>query len=178
MTRDEVKTAIAECTEKLGHVPSRNELRKHGHISREHLRRHFGTYTRALEECNLKRRAVGGKLEMEALFLDWAGVVRSLRKLPTVHEYEDGGKYSQRPLLSRFGTWAQAPAGLKQYAEDHNLADQWKDVLGLVEEKDRKDKEREGAFGLDRLGLIKEANDFDPASPMCWSIDAAVPVAL
>ena len=111
MTRDEVVATIVDCTEKLGHVPSRNELRKHGHISREHLRRHFGTYTRALEECNLKRRAVGGKLEMEALFLDWAGVVRSLKKLPTVHEYEDGSKYSQRPLLSRFGTWAQVPAG-------------------------------------------------------------------
>jgi hypothetical protein len=155
MTKNEVVTAIVECTEKLGHVPSRNELRKHGHVSREHLRRHFGTYTQALEECKLKRRAVGGKLEMEALFLDWAGVVRALKKLPTVHEYEDGSKYSQRPLLSRFGTWAQAPAGLKQYAEEHGLVDEWKDVLGLVEAKDRKSKEQERALAL-TAGLIKE----------------------
>jgi Homing endonuclease associated repeat len=142
MTREDVVAAIVECTEQLGHVPSRNELRKHGHVSREHLRRHFGTYTRALEECNLKRRAVGGKLEMEALFLDWGGVVRALKKLPTVHEYEDGSKFSQRPLLTRFGTWAQVPAGLKQYAEDHDLADDWRDVLEIVEAQDRAGRER------------------------------------
>jgi hypothetical protein len=148
MTKDEVLTTIVNCNEKLGRVPSRNELRKLGNISREHLRKHFGTYTKALEECNLKRRAVGGKLEMEPLFADWAGVVRGLKKLPTVHEYEDGSKYSQRPLLSRFGTWAQVPTGLKQYAEDHDLAADWKDVLEIVDAQDRASKERELALTM------------------------------
>jgi hypothetical protein len=154
MTREEVMAAIVECTEKLGHVPSRNELRKHGKISREHVRRYFGTYTRALEECKLKRRAVGGKLEMEALFVDWAGVVRTLKKLPTVHEYEDGSRFSQRPLLSRFGTWAQVPAGLRQYAEDHSLAGDWKDVLALVDAKDQESKEQALMATLIKEGRI------------------------
>jgi len=137
MTKQEVLAVIVECTERLGHVPSRNELRKHAKLSRQHIRRHFGTYTQALRECNLEKRGVGRRLGMALLFADWAGIVRALKKLPTVHEYEDMSKYSQRPLLARFRTWAQTPVGLKLYAEENGLAEEWKDVLEIVEEQNR-----------------------------------------
>jgi hypothetical protein len=80
--------------------------------------------------------------------------VRTLKKLPTVHQYEDGSRYSQRPLLARFGTWAQVPAGLKQYAEYHSLTGDWKDVLALVEAKDQVSKEQALMASLIKEGRI------------------------
>ena len=153
MTKEEVVAGILECTQKLGHVPSRNELRKHGRIRREQLERHFGSFTKALLACNLKRRAVSGKVEMENLFVDWASIVRLLGKLPTGYEYEERSKYSQRPLLGRFGTWAQVPTGLKMYAEENGLADEWKDVLEMVAAQDRISRKREGVFGATVRGM-------------------------
>ena len=84
MTKQAITAAILECTEKLGRVPTHNELSKLGGISRRMVRRHFGTYTRALKECNLERKGGGQKAEMADLFRDWAGVVRKLEKLPTL----------------------------------------------------------------------------------------------
>jgi hypothetical protein len=159
MTKEEVLAAILDCTEKLGYVPSCNELRKHGKISREQLKKHFGTFTKALQQCNLKRRAVGKKLEMKDLFTDWAGVVRSLEKLPTVCEYEDRSKYSQRPLLARFGSWAQAPSGMRMYAEENSMTEEWKDVLAIVAAQDRISRERDGVFGA-TVGGMREGRVF------------------
>ncbi len=147
VTKEEVVAAILDCTEKLGHVPSRNELRKHGRISREQLERHFGSFTKALHACDLKRRPASGKLEMEDLFADWASIVRLLGKLPTGYEYEERSKYSQRPLLARFGTWARVPPGLKMYAEENGMADEWKDVLEIVVAQDRINQKRQSVFG-------------------------------
>ncbi len=155
MTREEVVAAILECTEKLGYVPSRNELRKHGKISREQLERHFGSFTKALLACNLKRKAVSGKVKMEDLFADWASIVRLLGKLPTGYEYEERSKYSQRPLLGRFGTWARVPTGLKMYAEEHGMADEWKDVLESVAAQGQISRKRESGFGATMRGMGK-----------------------
>ena len=147
MTKEEVVAVILDCTEKLGYVPSRNELRKHGRIGREQLERHFGSFTKALHACNLERRAVAGKVAMGDLFMDWASIVRTLGKHPTGYEYEERSKYSQRPLLARFGSWAQVPPGLKMYAEENGVADEWKDVLEIVAAQGRISRKRERVFG-------------------------------
>ncbi|MBZ5508540.1 MAG: hypothetical protein LAO78_24035 [Acidobacteriia bacterium] len=133
MTKQQITTAILECAEKLGRVPTYNELAKLAGVSRRVVRRQFGTYTRALRECNLERKGGGRKVEMEDLFKDWADVVRKLKKLPTLFEYEELSKYSQAPLMSRFGTWSRVPRGLKQYAEEKNWSGDWRDVLGMIE---------------------------------------------
>jgi hypothetical protein len=131
MTRQEIIAAILAVKEKLGHVPSRTELIKHASVKRDQITRHFGTYTHALRECNLERP---GNLEvkLEELFRDWAGVVRTLNKLPTAFEYEKLSRFSQKPLLRRFGSWRNAPFGLKLWAEENGLAEEWPDVLGLI----------------------------------------------
>jgi hypothetical protein len=66
-----------------------------------------------------------------------AGIVRTLKKIPTGYEYLDLSKYSERPLRTRFGSWALVPQGLKRYAEGKGLAEEWKDVLELVSTSDR-----------------------------------------
>src|SRR5258708_15955839 len=137
MTKQQITAGIQECAAKLGRVPTHNELAKLAGISRRVVRGQFGTYTRALRECNLERKGGGRKVEMEDLFRDWAGVVRKLNKLPTLFEYEELSRYSQAPLMSRFGTWSRVPLGLKQYAAEKGWSSDWKDVLAMIEARSR-----------------------------------------
>jgi len=116
-------------------VPSFTEVVKMTEISRRQVRRHFGSYTQALKECNLESRATGGggqRLTLEQLFVDWARVVQRLRKAPSMGEYEMLSKYTTGPLVRRFGSWRQVPHGLKQFAEGRGLAEEWKSELELV----------------------------------------------
>jgi hypothetical protein len=135
MTREEVIAAILEWNEKLGHVPSRTELSKLAGVSRQQIRKHFGTYSRALRECNLSAMRGGMKVDLGLLFQDWAEIARKLGKLPTVVEYEHHSKYSVRPLSGRFGTWGHVPGGLQHYAEQEGLAQEWPDVMAMVTER-------------------------------------------
>ena len=118
MGRQQIMAAIVECTEKLGEVPSQPQLTKMTNFTKLQIRRHFGSYAHALRACKLEKSGGGWKIPMEALFQDWAMVVRALGKLPSVTEYEQTSQYSQTPLVKRFGTWGQVPHGLKQYIEE------------------------------------------------------------
>jgi hypothetical protein len=135
MTKQEIMEVIVGSAEKLEHVPSFAEMVTMTQISRRQIRKHFGSYTRALRECNLERKETGGggqKLPLESLFADWAGVVHRLKKLPSMSEYELFGKYTTGPLVRWFGSWRQVPHGLKQFAERRGLAEEWKYELDLV----------------------------------------------
>jgi hypothetical protein len=134
----EVIAAILACAEKLGRVPSIPELVKLERLDRTEIRKHFGNYKYALEACNLEIPERGRKLEMARLFEDWAGVVRKLKKLPSLFEYEQNSRYTEKPLTSRFGTWAQVPGALKIYAAQQGLAEEWRDVMELVEEQEKR----------------------------------------
>jgi len=137
VTKQQITAGIQECAAKLGRVPTHSELVKLTGISRRVVRRLFGTYTRALQECNLERKGGGRKVDMEDLFRDWAGVVRKLNKLPTLFEYEEHSRYSQGPLMSRFGTWSRVPRALKQYVEEKGWSEDWKDVLAMIEGREK-----------------------------------------
>src|SRR5580765_430920 len=136
MTKQEVIAGILACAEKLGHTPSRTELTVHGGVSKQQVTKHFGTYKQALEECNLERIA-GREVPMDRLFQDWAEVARTLKKVPTVCEYDRLSKFSVRPLQRRFGSWLNVAQGLKLYAERQNGAEEWKDVLELIDQAQR-----------------------------------------
>jgi Homing endonuclease associated repeat len=135
MTKQEIMAAIFDCKEKLGHVPTRNELVKNANISREQIRKQFGSYTQALRECNLERPGPR-EVRLDVLFRDWAGIVRTLKKVPTSFEYEKLSQFSQKPLTRKFGGWSNAPAGLKRWAEENGEAAGWEDVLGLVRKRE------------------------------------------
>jgi hypothetical protein len=156
VTKQQITEGIQECAAKLGRVPTHSELAKLAGISRRVVRGLFGTYTRALRECNLERKGGGRKVEMEDLFRDWAGVVRKLNKLPTLFEYEELSRYSQGPLMTRFGTWSRVPRGLKQYAEEKGWTEDWKDVLAMIEAREQGQGERavwqERAISLEKAG--------------------------
>lgn len=135
LTKDEVKAAIVASVAKLGHVPSRAELLKQAGVTPRHIRKHFGTYRSALEACGQERNGSGKKVLMQALFQDWSEIVRTLKKVPTLVEYEQRSRYSVRPLMRVFSTWTNVPDGMKLYAEGQGLADEYKDVLDVIEHR-------------------------------------------
>jgi hypothetical protein len=135
MTKDEVKAAIVASMAKLGHVPSRAELLKQAGVTPRHIRKHFGTYRSALEACGQERSGSGKKVRMQALFEDWSEIVRTLKKVPTLVEYEQRSRYSVRPLTRAFSSWTNVPDGMKLYAEGEGLAEEYKDVLDVIEHR-------------------------------------------
>ena len=135
MTKDEVTAAILASVAKLGHVPSRAELLKQAGVTPRNIRKHFGTYRSALEACGQERNGAGKKVLMQPLFQDWTEIVRRLKKVPTLVDYEQLSRYSIRPLLRIFSTWGNVPDGMKLYAEGQGLADEYKDVLDVIEQR-------------------------------------------
>jgi hypothetical protein len=132
MTKEEVIAAVTECATKLGRAPSMAEFRKATTIGKGHVRKHFGTFGQLLEASGLEARGSGYLVEMKTLFADWAGIVRRLKKCPTLADYELHSKYSPRPLVRRFGFWVNVPAGMLEYARKEGLQSEWEDVLEVV----------------------------------------------
>lgn len=159
MGRQQIMAAIVECTEKLGDVPSQPQLTKMTNFTKLQIRRHFGSYAHALRACNLKKSGGGWKVPMEALFQDWAMVVRALGKLPSVSEYEQTSQYSQNPLVKRFGTWGQVPHGLKQYIKEQGREEEWKDILDKIAAMDTVAQKKEESRWNGGISSVKEGMD-------------------
>jgi hypothetical protein len=132
VTKEEIMKTIKECAKELGHAPSYPELWKRRKITRRTIARAMGGYAKALRACGLERRGPGYKASMEGLFQDWAELVRELKKVPSIGEYEGRDGYSTRPLARRFGGWRHVPAAMLEYARKEGIEGQYKDVLDLV----------------------------------------------
>jgi hypothetical protein len=130
---DEVIAIIQQCAKDIGHVPSLLELLKISPVRRHAIRANFVSYREALAQSGLERRGTY-RLDLGSLFIDWAGVVRELGKIPTLGEYEIHAKYSCRPFLRHYGGWGHVPAGMLEYAREKELEAAWKDVLDMVVE--------------------------------------------
>jgi len=127
--RHEVMAAIRACAEKLGCVPSIADLMKHERLDRTEIRKHFGNYKTALEECQIEVPRWGQQVEIDDVFRDWMGVARRLKRLPTLYEYEREGKYRRRQLRRYFGLYNLVAEGMRLYAEEHGVVGEWEDVM-------------------------------------------------
>ncbi len=132
MRREEIIAAMNECATGLGRAPNMAEFRRLTRISLNQIRKNFGNYTRLLSASGVERHGAGYTASLKSLFLDWGRVVREMGKIPTIAEYELEGKFSIRPLVRRFRTWSQAPAGLQEYARQEGLEGEWEDVLKII----------------------------------------------
>jgi hypothetical protein len=133
MTRDEVIAAVHECARKLGHTPSFPELQFATKVTTRTMKTHFGTYSKTLEACGLSRESAGFRVSMQTLFVDWAEMVRKLGKVPTIMEYSLNSKFSVGPLITRFKGWMRVPEAMHLYARREGLAEQYKDVMDIVD---------------------------------------------
>jgi hypothetical protein len=81
----------------------------------------------------MERKGGGHVLSMKALFLDFAGVVRKLRRTPRVSEYELYGKHSQQPMLRAFGKWKNVAGALLDFGKKEGLQGEWGDAMEMIE---------------------------------------------
>jgi hypothetical protein len=132
MTKEEVIAKINELAARLGRVPSFPQLKRLTTVGVYDIRSNFGTWTRALRACGLQREGAGYQLGAKALFLDWAGLVRKLGKIPTVADYELEAKHSSQPLRKRWGAWINVPKGMLEYMRKERLEDDWEDVVEII----------------------------------------------
>jgi len=131
--KEEVMNAIKECAAELGRAPTVVELLNRKPLRRGHIYRTFGNYRKALDACALEGRGPGFQIDGKRLFLDWAGVVRRLGRLPAVAEYDMHGEYSAQPLITRYRSWKGVPAAMQAYAREAGLAAEWADVMEIVD---------------------------------------------
>jgi Homing endonuclease associated repeat len=133
LSKEEVVTAIRQCTGELGHCPTLSELKKLKGIGLRTVRRYFGSYAQALREAGFDPQGPGYRVNLETLFADWARVVRQIGRVPGLAEYAEHSRHSVGPLLSRFGGWTEVPRGLLQFAAENRLESEWKDVLEMIQ---------------------------------------------
>ncbi|HKW74481.1 MAG TPA: hypothetical protein VJN64_03070 [Terriglobales bacterium] len=131
-TKEQIILAIQECAARLGHPPNRDEFVKGSKITRRSILALFANYGEALRQAGFEAQAKKPKLPSEALFLDWAEIVRKLGQIPSRAQYEALSRYSPTPLMLRFGKWSAVPSGMLDFAEANNLAAEWGDVLAIV----------------------------------------------
>jgi Homing endonuclease associated repeat len=132
VTREELITTIKEFAAQIGHTPSRPELEAAGKTTKYEITKHFGSFAKALDACGFERKGPGFEMTWETLFQEWAAIVRSLGKIPTVVEYEARSTRSSRPLLTRCKYWKQVPKRVLEYARLGRLEGDWDDVLDII----------------------------------------------
>jgi Homing endonuclease associated repeat len=131
MTKEEIVTTIRGLAEKLGRVPSLAELKTMTAVGRRAVRNEFTTYTNALIACGMTTNRKQ-RIEMAALFEDWATVARKLGKLPSSMAYEENGRHSAKAILARCGSWKRVPHMMLEYAREQGLEKKWPDVAAMA----------------------------------------------
>lgn len=98
MSKPQIVKAIRLSAKKLGRNPSLRDLRLLGRVSEQVLYKRFGGLGLALAAAGLEATRPGFSLPESTLLLDWAAVARKLGKVPSVHEYESSGRFSNMPF--------------------------------------------------------------------------------
>jgi hypothetical protein len=132
MTQEEIIAIVRQCAARLGRAPTRAELEEMGNVGKHVIRKNFGSHRRMLAASGVEGEGPGYPISTRSLFFEWARIVRSQGKLPTVIDYQRQSKYSVRPLFARFGKWREVAAGMLLYARKEGLEGEWKDVLDII----------------------------------------------
>lgn len=132
LTTEEMKEMIQAVAQKLGHPPNVAELEEHTPLKHWLIRKRFGSHTAALNACGISYRIQRHRIPMEGLFKEWAGVVRQIKKIPTMLEFEQITNHSIHPYQRRFGLWTRVPDVMRQYVKTRGLTEEWQDVMELI----------------------------------------------
>jgi hypothetical protein len=131
VSKEEILEAIQKTAAELGRAPSMPELRDKTGISPRQVREIFYRIRARSKHAAWKEAEPDTRRRwMRCLKTgrnsrgNWAGC-RKFR----VRMY---AKYSAKPLLTRFGTWGDVPAGLLFAAEQQGWEGGWEDVLEVA----------------------------------------------
>ena len=138
MSKEEILRAIRSCAKKLKRNPNLRDLRLLAGISELVLYRRFGSLRKALESAGLRPAGPGMGQQESTLLLDWAAVARKLRKLPSVHEYESAGRFSNMPFHTRYHRWTRVPEAFRRFAREARIEREWKHVLSMIASRNGK----------------------------------------
>jgi hypothetical protein len=160
MTKEEILNAIRVCAGKLGRNPKLRELHSMAGITAKVLYTRLGSVRKALEAAGLEVTGAGFAQTEPTLLLDWAGVARQMKKLPSAHEYQSVGRFTGKPFSTRYGSWKKTPEAFRGFAESQGVGEQWSDVLAMIAERPvkqaivksdvREPRVRKGALLCDR----------------------------
>jgi hypothetical protein len=129
--REEIIAAIKTCAERLGRAPSQAEFRRASKISWYQVYKHFRGMRQAVRAAGLEPGPRGSALDVNALTLDWAGVVRKLRRLPSRAEYCEHGIHHAGTLHARI-VWSQMAHKFVLLVREFHLEGEWADVVNIV----------------------------------------------
>ena len=129
--RDEIIAAIKKCSERLGRAPSQAEFRRASKISWYQVYKHFRGMRQAVRAAGLEPGPRGGALDVNALTLDWARVVRKLGRLPSRAEYSEYGVHHAGTLHARI-VWSQMAHKFVLLVREFHLEREWADVVKIV----------------------------------------------
>jgi hypothetical protein len=128
-SRDEIVAQIKQLAERLGHPPTRVELKRESGISGNQILNFFENYREAVDAAGLKPDTSRMRIDETQLLSAWGKLVRSLRKIPTVNQNRKHGEFSAQSYERRFGPWSTLPDAFRTYAEGKA---EWQDVLALL----------------------------------------------
>ena len=131
VSKDEIIAAIKKCAQELGRTPTFPEVKKRARVPRSRINRLFGNYGMAVRACGMEHRC-GAPVSLEVLFPEWAEITRKLKRVPSIYEYSRESRHSPKPLVTRFRTWRQVPAGMLRYMEKQGIKDKWRDVAEAI----------------------------------------------
>ena len=132
MTKEDIVKAIRVCARKLRRNPSLRELRAMAGVQTKHVYKRLGSLRLALRAAGLEGIGPGFSPAEETVLRDWATVARKLKKLPSILEYERGGRFSGKPFQRLYGSWAGTAEGFCAFASKHGRERQWGDVLEMI----------------------------------------------
>lgn len=121
---------IRKLAKELGRSPSQADMRKAG-VPWHRIYNLFGGMRPAVVQAGLEPGPRGEALNEGAMILDWAAVVRKLRRLPSRGEYDRMGKHYSGTLHARL-EWSQMAHRFVLMATEFHLQSEWEDVLAIV----------------------------------------------
>jgi hypothetical protein len=132
MTKDEIIALLRECAQKLNRNPTFEDLRRAPGFRERAIYQHFDGLGQALHAAGLEPKGSGYKIPTGDMMLEWAGVARRLKSIPTANQFERHGRFSTVPIAKRFGGWRQVPEAFRRFARQQRIEPQWADVLEMI----------------------------------------------
>ena len=129
-SKETLHTAIRIAVESAGNRPiTLKKFATSSGLGRRAVHRHYPTWNDALRAAGFDFEPYNQRLDGPRLLADWAAVVRKLRRIPSMAEYDIHGKYTPGTFHDRFGAWCKVPAAFRAFA---GRRPQWKNVLPLL----------------------------------------------
>ncbi len=130
MTKEKILQVIRRSARELKRTPGFRDLETVG-VTRGVLDRRWGGLQKALMAAGIEAAGTGFRFSDSTLLLDWARVVRKLRRIPGVLEYRKHGRFCHAPLHARY-RWSRVQEAFERYAQESGLQEEWKDVLKVI----------------------------------------------